>query len=604
MWTDNLRHFHFWCQKTLPLVYDDSLSYYEVLAKVTRHLNELTTLVNEIGDELERYEGVTDDRLDALETWRTEVNTWREQIDQWKADINTWVEQTDEWKQSTENHLTAHDNWISYATGLINNTIMPFIDDMTARVADIETVLNSEYTYLGTVNYNSTDDRVYITLNTSTSCDKLQALVDFEEKSDISRLNHKPVFYITFDSDVISHFENEQYPVDSRIYFQDLNADVFTYMKQGSNDIILDGLAIVMSDYNTLKTVKSGVTYRAFYIGNGLYYSFENVGTDIENRLIGVENDIDSIEGRLDDAEDDVTDLQNRMSTAENKISTAEDGIVKIEKRAFIIYGVVTYDSTNNIWLLEIGSPWDATFIRTNVDNSDYLLSTISKQTQFIFSIGSSGYNYDNLVLSYGLTPLTYNGQNIVIDVVSPSTNAIWYSDFDTSADTFILDTMPSNAAKINRFVGSAILSLPKPTQNDDGKVVAYNNTTKKYELIPPTGGSSHVYSTTEQEVGVWIDGTTKVYERVLPFSSSSSVNGINLLNTTAASSIRRIISSDLWIENGDATRGGSNGFEGSSVNLYGYSLLKNPSYGISVWFSGNVIAPCSGYVIICYTKT
>ena len=27
-------------------------------------------------------------------------------------------------------------------------------------------------------------------------------------------------------------------------------------------------------------------------------------------------------------------------------------------------------------------------------------------------------------------------------------------------------------------------------------------------------GGSSHVYSTTEQEVGVWIDGTTPVYEK------------------------------------------------------------------------------------------
>lgn len=36
-----LKHFHFWCQKVLPLVYDDSLSYYEVLCKVTRYINEL-----------------------------------------------------------------------------------------------------------------------------------------------------------------------------------------------------------------------------------------------------------------------------------------------------------------------------------------------------------------------------------------------------------------------------------------------------------------------------------------------------------------------------------------------------------------------------------
>ena len=36
-----LRHFHFWCQKVLPLVYDDSLSYYEVLCKVVKYINDL-----------------------------------------------------------------------------------------------------------------------------------------------------------------------------------------------------------------------------------------------------------------------------------------------------------------------------------------------------------------------------------------------------------------------------------------------------------------------------------------------------------------------------------------------------------------------------------
>lgn len=33
--------FRFWCQKVLPLVYDDSLSYYEVLCKVVEYINNL-----------------------------------------------------------------------------------------------------------------------------------------------------------------------------------------------------------------------------------------------------------------------------------------------------------------------------------------------------------------------------------------------------------------------------------------------------------------------------------------------------------------------------------------------------------------------------------
>jgi hypothetical protein len=37
----DISSFKIWCQKILPLVYDDSLSYYEVLCKLTIKLNEL-----------------------------------------------------------------------------------------------------------------------------------------------------------------------------------------------------------------------------------------------------------------------------------------------------------------------------------------------------------------------------------------------------------------------------------------------------------------------------------------------------------------------------------------------------------------------------------
>ena len=43
-----LKHFRFWCQKVLPLVYDDSLSYYEVLCKVVDYLNHMIDDVNAV----------------------------------------------------------------------------------------------------------------------------------------------------------------------------------------------------------------------------------------------------------------------------------------------------------------------------------------------------------------------------------------------------------------------------------------------------------------------------------------------------------------------------------------------------------------------------
>lgn len=49
---DNLKHFRFWCYKVLPLVYDDSLSYYEILCKVVKYINDLINQDKALGDEL------------------------------------------------------------------------------------------------------------------------------------------------------------------------------------------------------------------------------------------------------------------------------------------------------------------------------------------------------------------------------------------------------------------------------------------------------------------------------------------------------------------------------------------------------------------------
>ena len=48
-----LRHFRFWCQSVLPLVYDDSLSYYEVLCKVVKYINELIDSDKEIINDID-----------------------------------------------------------------------------------------------------------------------------------------------------------------------------------------------------------------------------------------------------------------------------------------------------------------------------------------------------------------------------------------------------------------------------------------------------------------------------------------------------------------------------------------------------------------------
>lgn len=53
----------YWVQKVLPLVYDDSLSYYELLDKVVHKLNEVVAS----NDELVDYVGPFSDKINAIE---------------------------------------------------------------------------------------------------------------------------------------------------------------------------------------------------------------------------------------------------------------------------------------------------------------------------------------------------------------------------------------------------------------------------------------------------------------------------------------------------------------------------------------------------------
>lgn len=68
---NTLNELKFYCQKVLPLVYDDSLSYYEVLCKIRDHLNEV----------INTYNGM----IEAI----NQMNQWLQQIQKWIDEFDT-----------------------------------------------------------------------------------------------------------------------------------------------------------------------------------------------------------------------------------------------------------------------------------------------------------------------------------------------------------------------------------------------------------------------------------------------------------------------------------------------------------------------------------
>lgn len=69
----DLATFRMWCQKVLPLVYDNSLSYYEVLCKVVDYLNNTIDAVNMLDDAF-------DENNKEVEEYKAEVDALKDDI--------------------------------------------------------------------------------------------------------------------------------------------------------------------------------------------------------------------------------------------------------------------------------------------------------------------------------------------------------------------------------------------------------------------------------------------------------------------------------------------------------------------------------------------
>lgn len=68
-----MKAFMFWCQKVLPLVYDDSLSYYEVLCKISHKINEIIKWSDNVNSNLSVINNTIEKIKKALEVIESKI---------------------------------------------------------------------------------------------------------------------------------------------------------------------------------------------------------------------------------------------------------------------------------------------------------------------------------------------------------------------------------------------------------------------------------------------------------------------------------------------------------------------------------------------------
>lgn len=139
---DGIPYLRFWCQKVLPAVYDQSLSYYEVLCKLAAFLNKML-------EELEKMQ----DNIDALHKAYKDLQDWvNAEIARFEAHMEQHFDDLtkelwNKFEQYKKDTNTTLQQWFNeYETTTTNNLNKKFNDFVTNANTRIDQMFNTYIT--------------------------------------------------------------------------------------------------------------------------------------------------------------------------------------------------------------------------------------------------------------------------------------------------------------------------------------------------------------------------------------------------------------------------------------------------------------------------
>lgn len=159
---NQVKPFRFWCQKALPLVYDDSLSYYELLCRVVAYLNNMMTDLNSATSSISEF-------AEQFVTNQTFLNNMAQQLgDNTEAledYINERMEDFSEAYQELEDYVNTYFNNLDVqeeinnkldemsTDGTFDEIFLPFVSGwLTEKTKQIDTDLSNQNATLASQN--------------------------------------------------------------------------------------------------------------------------------------------------------------------------------------------------------------------------------------------------------------------------------------------------------------------------------------------------------------------------------------------------------------------------------------------------------------------
>ena len=246
---------HYWTQRVLPCVFDESLSYVEKINKLEEEINNLIEDYNTFGqavtNEINTFEGETTNQINAFVTQVTDdINSFKENV---TNNINSF--ETD-MRNIVEEFETA-----------INNDIATFKQTITTQQEQFETRVNNDINAMQEV-VNEIPNTVTTQVNAITQpwlVANVPAMVESSVANNVNKVFDVDQLYNSGTSETIGDINNW---TDTGIYFGTTNSKFLNFPESvggGYNFWCIVGHSADTSVYNPLQ--------QNLYISNGnIYY--------------------------------------------------------------------------------------------------------------------------------------------------------------------------------------------------------------------------------------------------------------------------------------------------------------------------------------------
>lgn len=240
---DGIPYLRFWCQKVLPAVYDQSLSYYEVLCKLAAFLNKMV-------EELEKMQ----DNIDALHKAYKDLQDWvNAEIARFEAHMEQHFDDLTQelWNRFEEyknNTNTTLQQWFNnYATTTTNNLNKKFNDFVNNANTRIDQMFN---TYTSSTNNEFNTWKTDFTNQYNQWKDEVNGQLS-SINSNISSLTNR----VTALENMVKKYPNFNYKsftMTGTKYYKKVMVDMVSFPSAGDNAIICYGVCRVFGQDNSV----------------------------------------------------------------------------------------------------------------------------------------------------------------------------------------------------------------------------------------------------------------------------------------------------------------------------------------------------------------